>query len=43
MLAIMLGVLSSLAFGFADFSGGLAARGTHAVRVAAPVWLQPLS
>jgi drug/metabolite transporter (DMT)-like permease len=35
VLAIVLGVVSSLAYGFADFSGGLAARGAHALRVSA--------
>jgi drug/metabolite transporter (DMT)-like permease len=35
VLAIVLGLASSLAYGFADFSGGLAARGAHALRVAA--------
>lgn len=34
-MAIVLGVMSALAYGFADFSGGLAARGAHALRVSA--------
>lgn len=35
VLAIVLGVVSSLTYGFADFSGGLAARSSHALRVSA--------
>jgi drug/metabolite transporter (DMT)-like permease len=33
VVAIALGLISSLVYGFADFSGGLAARGAHALRV----------